>query len=104
MDYQKLIIPIRGRTVRAIYRENTIPTYVGNPLIEALPRILSTKEAMKKLAHYPDYSESMRKMPDEERYHMLEDIVRFLRRLIFTLTWNAVYLVSFAQAILSEIR
>jgi hypothetical protein len=77
MDYQKLILPIRGRTVHAIYRENTIPTYVGNPLIDALPPILSTKEAMKQLAHYPEYDESMRKMPDEERYHMLEDIVRF---------------------------
>jgi hypothetical protein len=77
MDYQKLILPTRGRTVRAVYRENTIPTYIGNPLIDALPRILSTEEAMKKLAHYPKYNESMRKMPSEERYHMLEDIVRF---------------------------
>jgi hypothetical protein len=77
MDYQKLILPTRGRSVRAIYRENTIPTYVGNPLIGALPRILSTKEAMKKLAHYPDYDESMRKLPKEQRYLILEDIVRF---------------------------
>lgn len=25
MDYQKLILPVRGRAVKAIYRENTIP-------------------------------------------------------------------------------
>lgn len=77
MDFEKLILPTRGRVVKAIYRENTIPTYVGNPLIDALPSILSTEKAMKELAYYPDYDESMRDLPKHERYHLLEDIVRF---------------------------
>ncbi|HEX8377848.1 MAG TPA: ATP-binding protein [Pedobacter sp.] len=32
---------------------------------------------MKKLAFYPIYNESMRKWSDEQRYHLMEDIVRF---------------------------
>lgn len=77
MDYQRLILPIKGKVRIAIYREQQISNYIGNPLIEALPRILSTEEAMKRLAHYPDYKESKRKLPNEQRYHELEDIVRF---------------------------
>jgi hypothetical protein len=77
MNYQKLILPTRGRVVNAIYRENSTPTYFGNPLIDALPGILSTERAMKVLGHYPNYNESMRNLPDEERYHQLEDITRF---------------------------
>lgn len=77
MEYQRLILPAKGKIRNAIYRDQQITNYFGNPLIEALPRILSTKEAMKRLAHYPDYDESMRKLSDEYRYHQMEDIVRF---------------------------
>jgi hypothetical protein len=77
MDYQRLILPIKGKVKNAIYCQQQIPSYIGNPLIEALPRILTTIEAMKKLAHYPDYNVSMRNWSDEKRYHLLEDIVRF---------------------------
>lgn len=77
MDYQQLILPIKGKVKDAIYCQQQIPNYIGNPLIEALPRILTTKEAMKKLAYYPAYNESMRGWTDEQRFHLLEDIVRF---------------------------
>lgn len=77
MDYQNLIIPIKGKAVKAIYRENTIPTYVGNPLIDALPDILSADAAIDELAYYPPYNDSLRTLPNETRYHLLENIVRF---------------------------
>ncbi len=77
MDYQKIPLPTKGKVRKAIYREQQIPSYVGNPLIEALPRIMTKTEAMKKLAHYPDYNDSMRRLPDEDRFYILEDIVRF---------------------------
>jgi len=77
MEYQKIPMPTRGKICKAIYIEQQIPNYIGNPLIEAIPRILTTQEAMKKLSHYPDYDESKRHLPKELRYQMLEDIVRF---------------------------
>ena len=77
MEYQRLILPTKGKSRNAVYCRQQIPSYIGNPLIEALPRILSTKEAMKRLAHYPNYDESMRKWSNELRYQQLEDIVRF---------------------------
>lgn len=77
MEYQKIPLPTKGKVCKAIYIEQQIPNYIGNPLIEALPRILTSQEAMKKLSHYPDYDDSMRQLPEELRYQMLEDIVRF---------------------------
>lgn len=77
MNYQQIPLPIKGRVRNAIYCDQQISNYKENPLIEALPRILTTKEALQKLAHYPDYDESMRELPDEQRYHMLVDVVRF---------------------------
>ena len=77
MNNQNLIPPTQVKIANAIYIRQNIPNYADNPLIEALPRILSTEESMKKLAFYPDYDESMRELPNEERYHILEDIVRF---------------------------
>ena len=77
MEYETLILPVKGAVRDAIYIEQSIPNYSGNPLIEALPPILNTKQAMKKLAHYPDYNELRRQLPSEVRYQMLEDIVRF---------------------------
>lgn len=77
MDYEKIPLPTKGKVCKAIYREEQIPNYVGNPLIEALPRILTAQEAMQKLSHYPNYDESMRQLPIEQRFHILEDIVRF---------------------------
>lgn len=77
MEYEKLSLPTKGKVCKAIYIEQQIPNYVGNPLIEALPRIMTAKEAMTELAHYPAYDDSMRQLPKELRYHHLEDIVRF---------------------------
>lgn len=77
MEYQKIPLPTKGKVCRAKYIHQQILTYVGNPLIEALPRVLTTQEAMKKLSYYPEYDESMRYLPKEIRYQMLEDIVRF---------------------------
>ncbi|MGH9841724.1 MAG: hypothetical protein ACREEM_23470 [Blastocatellia bacterium] len=36
----------RGRVVQAVYREPETANYAGNPLIEALPPVLTTEQAM----------------------------------------------------------
>ena len=51
----------KGRTVRAEYRETGIPDYDGNPLIEALPPVLTDDQATVCLARYPQYDESHRR-------------------------------------------
>jgi len=68
---------IRGRKVKAIYRNAEIPEYKGNPLIEALPPILDSDETTEELSHYPVFNENMRKAPNHIRYHLIQNSLRF---------------------------
>lgn len=77
MEYHEIVLPTRGRVVNAIYVPNSIPSYSGNPWIEALPPVLRLEETMRELVHYPVYEESMRDLPNEDRFHLLGDVARF---------------------------
>lgn len=68
---------VKGNNVEARYIAPELPDYENNPLIEALPRILTTEEAIERLAHFPAFNEAMRKIPDHLRFHQLEAGLRF---------------------------
>lgn len=70
------ILIVKGRTVRAAYRETGIPDYDDNPLIEALPPVLTDDQATLRLAHYPQYDETQRRAPDHLRYHLIQNGLR----------------------------
>ncbi len=70
------ILIVKGRTVRAAYRDTGIPDYDGNPLIEALPPVLTDDQATVRLAHYPQYDEARRRAPDHIRYHLIQNGLR----------------------------
>jgi hypothetical protein len=63
--------------VEAVYREPETADYAGNPLIEALPQVLTTKQAMLGLAYYPDYAPSQRSAPDHVRHRLIQNGLRF---------------------------
>ena len=67
----------RGRVVQAVYREPETADYADNPLIEALPPILTTEQAMLGLAYYPHYDEAQGSAPDHVRYHLIQNGLRF---------------------------
>jgi len=68
-DPSRRILVLKGRTVQAAYRDTGIPGYNGNPLIEALPPVLTDEQATLRLAHYPQYDEAHRRAPGHIRYH-----------------------------------
>lgn len=76
-EIRRLSIVNRGRQVGALYREPETEDYAGNPLIEALPPVLTAEQAMMQLAHYPPYAENQRKAPDHIRYHLIQNGMRF---------------------------
>lgn len=57
--------------VQAVYTEQIIDDYKGNPFIEALPPIYSKEEVIDKIASYPDYSEEDRLLDDSIRIHII---------------------------------
>ncbi|MBW4522820.1 MAG: ATP-binding protein [Scytolyngbya sp. HA4215-MV1] len=68
----------KGRVEQATYLVPVIPTYQGNPLIEALPPIFITQdEVAERLAFYPDYDEEHRKMPAYLRLHLIQNTLQF---------------------------
>lgn len=55
----------------AAYCEQRVAEYRDNPLIEALPSILSEKEAALAMMLRPTFDSEERQMPTEERWHLL---------------------------------
>jgi hypothetical protein len=73
---QPLVI-IRGRTVRAVYRKPECPDHGGNPLIEALPPVLTDDQASTRLEYYTNYDESQRGARKHVRYLLIQNGLKF---------------------------
>jgi hypothetical protein len=62
-----------GRTEIATYKTQAVRAYAGNPLLEALPMILSEDDAIDGLGYYPDYRREDRALPNHIRYHIIQE-------------------------------
>lgn len=71
----------RGQTTTARYRKTGLDAYDGNPLIEALPPIVTANEALRLLTHYPPYREPDRELPAHLRIHAIDAALRFFQPL-----------------------
>lgn len=76
-SYSTPIHVFRGRQEMAKYLKTNIPTYQGNPLIEALPGILLTQACRTAFAFSPYCLDEHRSLPKEERFHMVESLHHF---------------------------
>lgn len=56
----------------ATYTASDVPEYRDNPLIEALPPILSEEQAATLIAHFPPHDEQERSLPKEVRLHCID--------------------------------
>lgn len=72
-----LLIVHRGQQVSAIYRQPELSEFYGNPLIEALPPVISDKQASSILSYYPNYNKSDRSFPNHNRYLHIQNGLRF---------------------------
>lgn len=63
-----------SRAQRAIYHDQVIPGYRGNPFIEAQPPFLARAQAQDKMRYHPPYSDDMRTLPDMVREHLASTI------------------------------
>lgn len=75
-ENQKPVPPLiytKGWREHAEYKEQLVPEYQGQPLIEALPIIWSRDEVMERLSYFPSFSEEQRALPPEVRLHLIEN-------------------------------
>jgi hypothetical protein len=68
---------LRNQAVLASYRDQEVAAYHGNPLIEALPAILSEGEAMGGLGCYPPHRDEDRQAPPHIRFHIIQTALNF---------------------------
>lgn len=81
MEEKKIIIPNGVEAVVANYKEQVVQDYKGNPLIEALPNIVSKFEAMDQLAVYPYYDENERNLESHYRCHLIQRLFQYFQPL-----------------------
>lgn len=74
-------LPNNGQAVIAEYVEQAIPDYQGNPLIEALPPILSEEAAVEVLMVYPQINPGERQLEPHYRYHCVSRLLRYFQPL-----------------------
>ena len=73
-------------TVEAEYRNQIIPEYQGNPLIEALPDIWSTEQVIGVLSDKAAYNNGERKLDIQYRLHCIHRLFRYFQPWSNTLT------------------
>ena len=62
-------------TEKTEYREQVLPEYRDNPLIEALPEIMSAEETLSCLTREPDFGEGERNLDAKFRIHCLSRLL-----------------------------
>lgn len=77
ISLQPSLLVGKGRVEAATYRCTQIPIYCNNPLIEALPPILTATDALSKLARYPSYDPQQRTWPSHLRLHLIQSALQF---------------------------
>lgn len=63
----------------AKYTPCPVPAYVGNPLIEALPPIMSVATAAELVSYFPPLPDSERDLPNEIRLHCIDELRTVVR-------------------------
>lgn len=66
-DDEVIMLPHGGIAHLANYKVQSLPEYIGNPLIEALPKTFNQNEYLDAATNYPFFNESERHLPRELR-------------------------------------
>ena len=62
---------------RAVYKEQTLIEFRGNPLIESMPELMDSEEILECLTKVPPYDSSERKLSARDRIQQVERIRQF---------------------------
>lgn len=75
------LLVFRGNEVAATYEKEQLSIYRDNPLIEALPPLLAQEEAFVRLQHLPKYDPKERLLSNQERLHLVQEVLQFFQPL-----------------------
>ncbi|MFB7140791.1 ATP-binding protein [Gottfriedia sp. NPDC056225] len=73
-----ILLPSGIKAIKANYRtDEKISKYRDNPLITALPKIMSEYDAFEFMSHYPSIEQNLSEFHDNERFHSLTSVKSF---------------------------
>ena len=72
---------LKGHEEEAQYRDQVIAEYTNNPLIEALPSIMSQEETVRLIGNYPAFSANEKNLPAFQKMHLLGRLNRLVQPL-----------------------
>ena len=99
---REVMIPNGSIAVEAEYKEQVILDYRGNPFIESLPNLLSTQEAIEKLAFYPKFEKNERQLDNHYRIHMIDRLFQVFQPIPMTIELERKISRSIRQGYLSR--
>lgn len=67
--------------IEAVYKNQEIAEYKGNPMIEALPNIKSKKEVIDDICVYPAYEDEERNLASHLKLHVIQRIFKYFQPL-----------------------
>ncbi|WP_252246874.1 ATP-binding protein [Clostridium sp. ZBS4] len=67
--------------IEAVYENQKIAEYKGNPMIEALPNIKSKKEVIDDICVYPAYEDEERNLASHLKLHVIQRIFKYFQPL-----------------------
>lgn len=76
-DFKWVEIPNGEWAAVAKYNDHKLPEYNKNPLIQALPPILSASEFLDRVLKLPDYNPLEREFEAQHRFHCIERLSRY---------------------------
>lgn len=80
-DWKWVEIPNGNSAAVAKYNDHQLPEYNNNPLIQALPPILSGEEFIEKVIILPSYAPKERELDAHRRFHCVERLSRYFQPL-----------------------
>lgn len=89
-EWESVEIPDGKSAAVAKYSDHKLPEYNNNPLIQALPAILSGEEFVEKVMVLPSYAPQERKLDARYRFHCVERLSRFFQPLNKTINLQQV--------------
>lgn len=101
-DWESVEIADGKSAAVAKYSDHKLPEYNNNPLIQALPAILSGEEFVEKVMELPSYAPQEREFDAHHRFHCVERLSRFFQPLNKTINLQQVVCALLMQGYLAR--
>ena len=86
----------------AIYRDQKLPEYNANPMIQALPPIMSKRQFLKSVTTLPNFSTEEKLLEADVRFHCVERLSRYFTPIVCTIELQRIISILLRQGYIAR--